>query len=488
MKIFLFFTILILSNLEVFAQKFTANLNDYSSKLIEYSPGIFYIVGTSKSYSDNYADKILVIKINTKTAEVVTKTFGGKYANRGYGINKLNDGNLIVTGETWEGFIKYGIFNAFLLNLDTNLNENFAKEYYVTARDAGLTCKELKNGDILIVGYTRSYNTAPQSIGDIFVIRTNAQGDTLWKKAFNSAGNDFGFDALELDNGNLLILGTSGGFFNSNQADYRIVHDSDILLLELDSQGHELNRYYYGGDGHELANKIIKAPDNSGFYIIGSTQSYGNGNFDILLSKIDNNFNEIFHKTYGTSKIEYGNSICLSDDKQNLVIATTIANDNKMPVGNIIFTDLDGNEVWNKKFSFDTLTFLSDIVPASDGGYAFTGYCGNKFDNYDIFFSKIDSEGNLKRVNIPYKVVRAYPNPVQKSEKLNFRIYRKNDFANDRPYYYFYITNEQGKIIYSIRSDNDILSVDANWAQGIYFYEFIFDYKSISFGKFIVVE
>ncbi len=481
------FSILFLCFLSVLvsAQSFNPGLNNYPSEIIEYSAGIFYFTGTTNGTNGNKSDNIIVTKINFITNTSESMIFGDEFTDRGYGIEKLGNGNLLLTGESWKTFNKWGRENAFLMELDTNLNKVWAKAYYLFNRDGGLACQELSNGNFILTGYSRSVNVAPASIGDVLVIETTPEGDTLFQKAINSAGNDYGFDVLELPSGNILIMGESSGFFNSNQADYRFAHDADLLFIELNQAGNELRRKLWGGDGHELARKIIKAPGNDGFLIVGSTQSYGEGNFDVFLLKIDNDLHEIWHKTYGDKNIDYGNSFALSTTGDTLFLACTTTNEiSGMPQSTIICTDINGNIFWKKDYAMDTLSFSSDIIAQKTGGCVLAGYGGPDFDQYKTFVLNINEDGEeIATYPFNFEIV-AYPNPVKWGNKLHFKIMPpRHTKVKD---YVLAIYDVSGQTLDRIDGKGKRFSYDTrHLKRGIYIYKFYADNFVIS-GKFVV--
>ena len=480
------FLLLFVSTFQLFSQTIGGIKNDYSSSIIEVSDNLFFIVGTTKNNSSKGSDDILAVKIDLNNLVIKSQTFGKNLQDRSFNITKLSNNNLLITGESWAGFNIWGRENAFLLEIDLNFNEIWGKSYYYTARDGGLQAKELSDGNLLLVGYSRSFDIAHNSLCDVFLLKTSNQGDTIWHKAYNSIGNDYGFDFLELDNGNLLILSESGGFRNSNQADYRLSHDADILFIETDYLGNELQRIYWGGEGHDFARKIIKSPDNDGYYIIGSTQSYGAGNFDILLLKIDNNYNEIWHKTYGTSHIDYGESFDISVDNSMLyIIGTTTNLDTKKPQMTVFATDLDGEEMWTQDFSIENLTYGSSIAATADSGCVAVGNTGNSFDNYKIFLSKFKQDGEYDIIFNFNRQVTVYPNPIASGNILNFKISSiENEFKEN---YTFRIYDSTGKLIFSKTDDEYNFEFNSSMFEiGIYIYNFIFWDNTIISGKFIV--
>ncbi|WP_439151071.1 serine hydrolase domain-containing protein [Winogradskyella sp.] len=82
---------------------------------------------------------------------------------------------------------------------------------------------------------------------------------------------------------------------------------SDILLTKNYSNGNEIWSQQFGGSSYDKASSILATDD--GYLIIGSTSSYGNGNYDMFVIKTDKKGNKQWQNTYGDFYNEYGYSV-----------------------------------------------------------------------------------------------------------------------------------------------------------------------------------
>ncbi|WP_299685748.1 serine hydrolase domain-containing protein [uncultured Dokdonia sp.] len=81
---------------------------------------------------------------------------------------------------------------------------------------------------------------------------------------------------------------------------------SNILLTKNYENGNEIWFKQYGGSSYDKANSIIDTKDG-GYLLVGSTSSYGNGNYDVYIIKVANDGKEQWSATYGDFYNEYGN-------------------------------------------------------------------------------------------------------------------------------------------------------------------------------------
>ncbi len=127
---------------------------------------------------------------------------------------------------------------------------------------------------------------------------------------------------------------------------------SDILLTKNDVKGNEIWYKRLGGSSWDKASSILATEE--GYLIIGSTSSYGNGNYDMFVIKTDKKGNKIWQNTYGGFYNEYGYSAEKTD--LGFIIKGTIQNCpnntdiNRKCITNVWFVTIDrnGEEISNK--------------------------------------------------------------------------------------------------------------------------------------------
>jgi transcriptional regulator with XRE-family HTH domain len=86
----------------------------------------------------------------------------------------------------------------------------------------------------------------------------------------------------------------------------------DIQLTVLTKEGAIQLQKTYGGTSYDKASAVLPISDG-GYFLLGSTSSFGAGNYDILLIRTDGKGEVVWQKTYGGFFNEYGEKISLSD-------------------------------------------------------------------------------------------------------------------------------------------------------------------------------
>ena len=127
---------------------------------------------------------------------------------------------------------------------------------------------------------------------------------------------------------------------------------TEILLTKTNKKGNEEWFKFYGGRSYDKASDLIKTQDG-GYAILGSTSSYGKGNYDIYFIKVDANGKEEWSQTYGGFYNEYGVSIQQKKNGEYKLSGTrqSCYGDNDTPNCDdekwFITTNVRGKEIWS---------------------------------------------------------------------------------------------------------------------------------------------
>jgi len=226
------------------------------------------------------------------------------------------------------------------------------------------------------------------------------QNDT-WLKTFGGEHESLGGDVIQTRDGGFLIVGGIGTIQENTT-------QGGVLLLKTDAAGEVLWQKIYGGEEFDIGWSIIQAFDGN-YMIAGETTSFGAGGMDIYLIKVDQDGNEIWSKTYGSSMDEAISSIEQTQDSGYLLVGNFVdPNDVITDPGTagyagfagrsniyIVKTDGDGQELWSRVYESEANVISSSGTATSDGGYLVlaTIIYYPEFDN-DLYLLKIDGEGN----------------------------------------------------------------------------------------------
>ncbi len=241
---------------------------------------------------------------------------------------------------------------------------------------------ETSDGGLLLLGESYSYATGISK--DLFAIKYDAKGNLAWAKNFGGIDMDGGRQVIEDSDGNYIFVGWTRSFGQGN---------SDFYVLKLDPNGNLIWSKTWGGRNFDEASSVVEVED--GYLVLGYTMSFGNGSKDVVLVKFDKNGNVIWYKTYGGTKDDVGNRIEKTKDGNFILVGSTLSYSNYSDVY-IIKVDPNGDMLWERYYGGDSGDEGECIRTTSDGGYIISGSTRSfGTTGTAVYLIRLDSDGNL---------------------------------------------------------------------------------------------
>ncbi|WP_347838844.1 T9SS type A sorting domain-containing protein [uncultured Draconibacterium sp.] len=371
--------------------------------------GAYYVVGTTRKDAQSALD-YYVLKIRSNAS--VEK----KYV---YGFPKHDVANQIIVDD--DGFYILGSaydhgfpnVDMHLVKLKSNGDKDWEQYYGTEFQDQGMNMIRTKDSGFAMIGFSNSRT----DFGDMYIVKTDNKGNLEWQNFFGPSYVDYGFSLIENQAEELILAGTENGFYNPTQTDF-LTHDADILLVKTNKTGEQVWYKTFGGNGHDWAKDIITSTDG-GYLVCGSTQSFGEGSFDVFLMKINEEGEQVWIKTYGGREFEYGEKLVIGADGNIYISATSASfSDNGKPDHYIIKTDINGELIWSKTFGSNESDYSTGIVATPDSGVVFTGWTNvAELGKTDIVLYKLSKDGNTQLISsiLPTDSATSlivYPNPA----------------------------------------------------------------------------
>jgi hypothetical protein len=160
----------------------------------------------------------------------------------------------------------------------TSPSPSFCKAIGGLAIEAGKSLIQTSDGGYAIAGYTTSFGAGQP---DVYVVKLDAKGKLQWTKTIGGKKEDAGTSLIQTSDGGYAIAGHTKSFGAG---------DWDVYVVKLDANGNLQWTKTIGGPEHEEGRSLIQTSDG-GYAIAGDTKSFGAGESDICIVKLDKNGN-----------------------------------------------------------------------------------------------------------------------------------------------------------------------------------------------------
>lgn len=336
-----------------------------------------------KDLFDNYEKRVTVF--GNSPEEEWNRTFGGINRDHGLSVKQNNDGGFIITGNTYS--FGAGSCNLWLIKTNLDGNEEWNKTFGGNGYEEGNSVLQTTDGGYVITGVVTSYGAIRE---DLWLIKTDSNGNEQWNKTFGGIGDDWGFSVQQTNDGGFIITGT----FNDG-----LIVGSDIWLIKTDESGVEQWNETFGGEEHEWGFSVQQTTDE-GFIITGFTCSYGAGVKNLWLIKTNASGKEQWNKTFGGASLDEGFSVQQTSDGGYIITGETWSYGEGLSDVWLIKTDINGNEQWNKTYGGSSWDYGKSVQQTKSGGYIIAGTTFFGVGPPNIWLIKTDYKGTIEWTKI----------------------------------------------------------------------------------------
>jgi hypothetical protein len=163
--------------------------------------------------------------------------------------------------------------------------------------------------------------------------------------------------------------------------------------VKTDSYGNSQWNKTYGGESGDRGKVIVKTEDNR-YLLGGSTTSFGAGDNDILLVKINHAGDQIWNKTYGGLERDTITSMLMTDDGGYAVVGYTYSFGLGDQDAWLVKIDSAGNVQWNQTYGGAASEAVLSLLKTDEGGYLLAGFSASYgLGDTDVFLMKTDALG-----------------------------------------------------------------------------------------------
>lgn len=206
--------------------------------------------------------------------------------------------------------------------------------------------------------------------------------DTLWTRTYGGAGSEVAYSVIETSQGYYLATGYTTSFGAGDQ---------DAWLLKMDKDGDTIWAVTFGGAAYDGTHHVLEAADG-GYLLVGFTESFGQGAKDVYLVKTDAHGNEEWNKTYGGALQDVGYAGCVAPG--GYMICGYIDGPSGWTKGDLWVLKIDesGDTSWTTRYGGAGEDFGTSIRPL-DEGFIMSGV-NSASGSKDLWLVKLNQSGD----------------------------------------------------------------------------------------------
>ena len=240
------------NGVKLWSREYGGSIDDFGLSVQPTADGGYIITGSSDSFSSS--SHVYLIKTDSEGEMIWSKTYGDDYEYVGRSVIQTNDGGYFITsygytyplgGSAWVYLVKTdSIGNAIWTNTFNDVNEDF-----------GHSGKQTNDGGYIITGGTDRLN----NISDLLLMKISTDGEIDWVKTYGE-NNTF-------ENGYCVQQTFDGGYIIAGQKETNN-NSVDVYLIRTDSYGDTLWTTTYGGSLIDRGYSVQQTTDE-GYIVSG---------------------------------------------------------------------------------------------------------------------------------------------------------------------------------------------------------------------------
>jgi hypothetical protein len=345
--------------------------NDWGQSVQQTQDAGFIVAGRTNSFGNGL--QVYLIKVNATGDTLWTRTYGGTNADEGFSVQQTADTGYIIAGES------YSFGNAeqvYLIKTNALGDTIWTRTYGGTSFDEGSSVKQTMDGGYVVAGWTSSFGNSSQ----VYLIKTNASGDTLWTRTYGDVGDDNGSSIQQTSDTGYIVAGSTTSFGNLGQ----------VYLIKTNASGDTLWTRTYGGADYDIGRSVQQTTDG-GYIITGETYSFGNL-YQVYLIKTNASGDTLWTRTYGGPNDDLGYSVQQTSDGGYIVAGRSDGFGNGVQVF-LVKTNASGDTLWTRTHGGAGEDLGYFVHQTTDGGYIVTGWSDSFGNGWQVYLIKTDSLG-----------------------------------------------------------------------------------------------
>jgi len=244
--------------------------NSLCNSVIQTSDGGFALAGSTAEFNVGTAE-FWLMRTNEDGDSLWSRRFGGNENNsQCFSLIQTVDGGFALAGNRISLDID-GI-DFWVLRTNEAGDSLWSRNFGGRSWDQCSSLIQTADGGFALAGVTGSFGSGSH---DFWLVRTNADGDSLWSRTFGDARIESCTSLIEMEDGGFALAGETRSYGAG---------EKDFWLVRTNRDGDSLWSQTFGGGSTDECHSLIRTSDG-GFALAGYTTSFGAGRSDFYVVK-----------------------------------------------------------------------------------------------------------------------------------------------------------------------------------------------------------
>ena len=230
----------------------------------------------------------LAVEISAEGDSLWANYYGGRSANL-FCVTTTKQGTIVVGGQTAE-LSENGGFDAYLVWIDEEGEILDERAYGGRSNDMFMDIATTADGGLVAAG-----NTGSLGAQSFYLVKVDSNGDEEWSQSYGGDSTRWCTTVIQNADGGYALAGKR--YDNDGYMSW----DEDMFIVRTDANGELLWQRAYGGDHGDMCWSIVQTKDG-GFLLGGETGSFGADLVDVYLVRIDSLGDEQWSALYNSMR------------------------------------------------------------------------------------------------------------------------------------------------------------------------------------------
>jgi hypothetical protein len=299
-------------------------------------------------------------------------------------ILPTSDGGYLLCGTTFPNFDPW-VWDLFVVKTNSNGDSLWSRIYGTSGWEECLAAQATMDGGFVLAGIAL-IDTITSGF-DFMLMKISSQGDSLWCRNYRRYAHDICYSVLPTSDGGYLLGGVTFDIDTGN---------GNAWLVKTNANGDSLwSRIYRSDGGSEI--RGIQPAEDGGYILAGATVYMNQSSLCFWTMKINDDGDSLWSRTYRDP--DYTRCYCIQqtqDDGYILAgkkLCSQPSNDYNFL---LLKTNANGDSLWSRSYGDgNTDEICKSVQQTADGGYILVGEAlPTDFYNYDGWVVRTDAAGD----------------------------------------------------------------------------------------------